>query len=317
MTDGQTMKAKRKTTSSKENWQALRARYTWHLHPPFDKEFDRTHWWKGRSKVEPVASLYELARRHPLVGKGLLKRMPSPAVRATMYASVWGHDPTCPPVVFEGRLNELIREAVAKLHEPPSLYWTCLVGLKSWAKLDYVERKNWQSNVGNLKGLDFRCKELQCRSINQLAHWKIIDERKVKLRKKGQINDSLHEQPDDRWEENRKRNLSVLHNDLAVNPPTAKEWEAAIGYRAAEAYRQGYVLLAVAPGLTGEKLKSVVSKNYHQDLRRYVRTKPKSRSRWEDWLPLIGSFEDAETSQQAFAQEFARYRRVLDGIQFA
>jgi len=50
-----------KTTSSKENWQAKRAPYTWHFRPPFDKEFDRTHWWKKLpdSKIGQVAALYE------------------------------------------------------------------------------------------------------------------------------------------------------------------------------------------------------------------------------------------------------------------
>jgi hypothetical protein len=63
------MTAKRKTASSKETWQAMRARYTWHLRPPFDQEFNRSHWWKGDSKIHPVAALYELARRHPRVGE--------------------------------------------------------------------------------------------------------------------------------------------------------------------------------------------------------------------------------------------------------
>jgi len=54
-----------KTTHPKQDWQATRAKYTWHLH--HDK-FDRTHWWKGKSNIKPVAALYELARRHPSVG---------------------------------------------------------------------------------------------------------------------------------------------------------------------------------------------------------------------------------------------------------
>jgi len=161
-----------KSNSKKRDRQATRQTYTWHLRPPFDKEFDCSHWWKGMpdSKTGQVAALYELARRHPLIGEGLFKRMPSPAARAAMYTKVWGHDPTCPPAVVEARLNDLIREAVAGLHEPSSVYWTCLVGVKSWAKLGYTERKNWESNAGNLKGLDLRDEDLQCYSINQMAH---------------------------------------------------------------------------------------------------------------------------------------------------
>lgn len=201
---------------------------------------------------------------------------------------------------------------------PSSLYWTCLVGLKSWAKLDYVERKNWQSNVGNLKGLDCRWEELQCRSINQLAHWKIIDERKATLRKKGQINDNPHEQPDDEWEANRKKNLSVLHNDMAVNPPTAEEWEAAIAYRAVEAYRQGYLLLAVVPDLQSDKAASLMQKVYGSTKRRFA--SPKQRARWNNWQPLIAEFENEELQRGGKlkkSQAFIQYRRALDGIIFA
>jgi hypothetical protein len=45
---------------TKQTSQATRARYTWHLRPPFDKTFDASHWWDGQErKVEPVAALYE------------------------------------------------------------------------------------------------------------------------------------------------------------------------------------------------------------------------------------------------------------------
>ena len=216
-------------------------------------------------------------------------------------------------------MEKIRRRPTGTAPVPSSLYWTCLVGLKSWAKLDYVERKNWQSNVGNLKGLDCRWEELQCRSINQLAHWKIIDEREAALRKKGQINDNPHEQPDDEWEANRKKNLSVLHNDLAVNPPTAEEWEAAIGNRAVEAYRQGYTLLAVAPDLKADRAASVMAKTYHDCLRFYRPSQHKKRARFEGWLFIISEFENDEANlkKKAKSQVFVRYRRALDGIQFA
>lgn len=198
----------------------------------------------------------------------------------------------------------------------PSLYWTCLFGLKSWAKLDYTERKNWKSNVGHLKGLDFRWEELQCCSINELAHWRVVDERKSALRKKGRINYTAHTQTDEEWETAYNNNLSVLHNDLAVNPLTAEEWEAAIGYRAVEAYRQGYLLLAVSPDLHADKAASLMEKVYGSGRRRYA--KPNQRARCENWLPIIAEFEDDEASgAKAKSQVFARYRRVLDAVRFA
>ncbi len=294
----------------------MRARYTWHLRPPFDKEFDRTHWWNRlpEDKIDQVAALYELARRHPLVGEGLLKRLPNLA----MYEKVWGNDSTYPPAVVEARHNEITREIVARLHERYSLYWTCLVGLKSWASLGYTERKNWESNVGNLKGLDLRDEDLQCYSINKMAHSKITDERKAALRKKGQINDLNYEQTPEDWEAERKKNLSVLHNDVAVNPLTAEEWEVAIANRAVEAYRQGYIILAVAPDLKTDKAASVMAKTYRDDLRFYHPFRNKQRAKCENWLPIISEFENDEAnSKKSKSQVFVRYHRALDGIHFA
>ncbi len=298
----------------------MRARYTWHFRPPFDIEFDRPHWWKGLpdSKIDQVAALYELARRHPLVGKGLLKRMPSPTERETMYASVWKHDPTCPPAVFEGRLDVLIQEAVAKLHEPPSLSSTCRIGLKSWARLDYTERRNWEFEIGNMKGLDLRDEDLQCYSINKMAHWRITGERRAALVKKGQIDDNYYEQNHEVWEAAQNKNLNTLHNDVAVNPPTAKEWEAAIANRAVDASRRGYTLLAIAPDLKADKASSVMAKTYCDHLRFYHPSRNKQRARCENWLPIILEFENDEAnSKKSKSQVFARYRRALDAIQFA
>lgn len=309
------MSAKQKTISSKENWQAVRRPYLWHLRPPFDKEFDRTHWWNGlqdsKIKKDKVAALYELARRHPLVGEGL-------STRIAMYAKMFGHDPTCPPAIVESRFNEITREFVARLREPHSLYCTCLVGLKSWAKLDYSERRNWEFEIGNMKGLDLRDEDLQCYSINKYAHWKIANERHAALEKKGQINDPNYEQtPEDR-EAERKKNLSVLHNDVAANPLTAEEWEVTIANRAVEAYRQGYIILAVVPDLKTDKAASVMAKTYRDHRRSYHLSQYKKRAWWESWLAIISEFENDEANtKQAEPQVFARYRRVLDGIQFA
>ena len=53
MTDSLPMNAKRKAAFSKEAWQAMRARYTWYLRPPFDQEFARSHWWKNEPRIDP------------------------------------------------------------------------------------------------------------------------------------------------------------------------------------------------------------------------------------------------------------------------
>src|SRR5476651_2018375 len=48
-----------------------RLAYTWHLRPPFNELFCADHWWESApsAKVDSVAALYELARRHPRIGE--------------------------------------------------------------------------------------------------------------------------------------------------------------------------------------------------------------------------------------------------------
>ena len=284
---------------------AVRARYTWHMRLPFKDHFDRSHWWegKGRSEIEPRAALYELARRHPLIRDQWVRRIAAIRRNRRALAIGPGH-----PFYGKGRFSRIILED----HwfqtgdgecSAPSLSCTCLFGLKSWAMLDWTTRRNWETTVGHLKGLDFRWEELQCRSINVLADWKIRDQRedalgdKVKGKRRG------------------AEVGAIINADLATNPPTPEEWEAAIGYRSIEAYRQGYLLLAVAPDLQMDKAVSLMKRVYGSTRRRYA--SPKQRARWENWLPLITSFEDAELSHKAYAQEFARYRRALDSLHFA
>jgi hypothetical protein len=240
----------------------------------------------------------KLARRsasHPLVGNGLLRRIQA-------QATILIECPGCLTEVIEAHLSSMTLQAAKELNEPRSLYWTCLLGLKSWAQLDYTERDNWETCVGYLKGFDFRDEELQCRSITELAEWKIRYERE----------DTMV----DKVKEKKRREIGeIISTDLAANPATQGEWESAIARQAVQAYRQGYLLLAVAPDLQAEKAASLMEKVYGSTRRRYA--KPKQRARWQNWLHLIASFEDAETSHKAFAQEFARFRRALEGIHFA
>ncbi len=277
----------------------MRRRYTWYLRTPFRSQFDCLRWWEGQSAIEPAAALYELARRHPLVRESWLRNF-ADATRRRRGVAIWL------PSISQRWVDKIIQFRSDNLAAPHSLYWTCLTGLKSWVHLSYTERRNWECSVGLLKGLDFRWGELQCRSIRSLADWKIRCDREDKL---GDIV---------RGKRRGAEIGKIINESLAANPPTAKEWEAAIAYRAIEAYRDGYVLLAVAPDLAEDKLRSLVSQSYKQDLRRYHRNKAKSRARWEDWLPLISEFESAETgTEKAKSQLFARYRRAVDGIQFA
>jgi hypothetical protein len=110
----------------------------------------------------------------------------------------------------------------------------------------------------------------------------------------------------------------ILNANRAANPPTAEEWEAAIAYRAVEAHRQGYLLLAVAPDLQSDYAASLMQKVYGSAKRKFA--SPKQRARWKDWLPLIAKFENEELLRDKKikkSQAFIRYRRALDGIHFA
>jgi len=109
----------------------------------------------------------------------------------------------------------------------------------------------------------------------------------------------------------------LVQKDLAKNPPTAGEWEAAIAEAAIEAHRRGYVLLGVVPDLTDNQAEFVMLNKYQESRRLFPSAKPMQRARWQDWLPLISEFEDAELLRGgAKAQIFVRYRRALEQIRF-
>ncbi|MSU62303.1 MAG: hypothetical protein EXS31_07890 [Pedosphaera sp.] len=287
-----------KSSSLKALTQAVRDRYTWHLRPPFADDFDHDHWWEGRKTIAREAALYELVRRHPLVGEAFLRRLPTREDRAAVISQC----PDCPREVIDARLNALIHQRLRQHKEPRPIHWTCRMGLKSWAMLNYIERENWKCSIGFLKGLDFRWEELLCRSINELADSKIRDLRGIALGDK-----TKGKRPGEEIGE-------IINADLAANPPTADEWDAAIASQAVQAYRQGYLLMAVASDLEVDRAVSLMDKVYRRTRRRYA--SPKQRARWEDWLPLISSFEDSQMNQGAYAQEFAHYRRALDSIRF-
>jgi hypothetical protein len=294
------MNSKRKASSAKKNWLAGRRKYTWHLRPPFKDKFDHSHWWTGKpqSEIEPEAALYELARRHPLVREKWLRNFAA-ATHSRRGVAIWI------PSMSMDWTEKIIRPPYNDFSCPQSLYWTCLTGLQSWAKLTYTERGNWRCSVGILKGLDFRWEELKCRSITLLADWKIRDQREAKLGDK--VKGVKRGQEIGR----------IINADLAANPPTIEEWNDAIAYWAVKAYRQGYVLLAVAPDLTPDKAASVMKKAYREHLCFYPPANSVQRARPEQWLPLIEEFEDDETSpSKAKSQVFARYRRALAEIRF-
>lgn len=284
-------------SASKQTWQALRRRYTWHLRRPFKDTFDRSRWWEGKGEfdIEPSAALYELARRHPLVRDVWLRKIAA-INRNRRGVAVWHPH-------IQKRWFEKLTMPNGDPDLPPSLYWTCLLGLKSWAKLDWTDRRNWEWCAGRLKGLDFRREDQQCWCLKLKAYYRIRHDREAVL--------------NIRETKRRKEVARLVNESLKTNPPTAKEWEAAVAQQAIDAYREGQILLAVAPDMAADKAGALMLKKYREHLSIYPPARPKQRARWEDWLPLISQFEEAEAhTRGAKSQVFVHYRRALEGIRF-
>lgn len=128
-------------------------RYTWYLQPAFNDRFQRCHWWKPETEVEPVAALYELARRHPSVGElmSILERNPK--------------------FDFSGA--------------PSSLVCLARVGLKTWTNLDGRNQEFWEQSAGRLKGLECRYELERCDSVTLSALTEVLIRRVSSLKRKG------------------------------------------------------------------------------------------------------------------------------------
>ena len=259
------MSARRKAATPKEDWQATRARYTWHLRPPFNDGFDHTHWWKGQSETEPGA-LYELARRHWLI---------------------------C--AYRQGALN---LPKTVKIHP---IIFLGLHGLQSWPKLGLPLQEIWGMVAGNIKGVDCRDDSRKCFSIESESYGRIKFKRAFTTKK---------------YQTKTVKEASCLiEGDIVKRPPSTLEIETEIKREAVAAYRNGYLLIAVATDLTADNAESLMAKEYSQH--RKESWEHKQRARWENWLPLISEFEDAVISKHGVKSKlFTRYRRIIDGINF-
>ena len=168
------MSKKRNKALTKEKWQAVRQNYTWHLHSPFKDEFDRSHWWEGRpeSEIEPVAALYELARRHPRVGE----------VRRTFRRSGWYGQELREPLSEDAaaEMSSLAFDDVGR--EPKAIHCLCLIGLLPWPKLSWRSKDYWKMSAGKMKGVDCRDDIEKCQSITLDALSTIALNRVVSLK---------------------------------------------------------------------------------------------------------------------------------------
>ncbi len=253
-------------SNNKQEWLIERKYYTWYLQPPFKGKFDNTHWWDNSSEIEPIAALYEIARRHPLV-----------------YEYMIG-------------IRHLPKRLV--IHPIPFL---CLYGLESWSKFGSLKQRAWQICVGNLKGVDCRDDSKKCFSIGDAASLAIEIKRAFTTKK---------------YQKEKLQTVSrLIEEDMIKHPPSIIEKEAEIKRAALAAYRCGYLLIAVAPDIATDNAESLMAKEFTKY--RKENQIHKLRARWENWLPLISNFEDAETSRKKVkSQLFNRYRRMVDGIIF-
>jgi hypothetical protein len=179
----------------------------------------------------------------------------------------------------------------------PSLRITCRLAMKSWPKLTEKEKEDWELNIGKVKGFDLRPAKSLCVNVTESAHlavWQAHDKAAEYLSGTKYPGCGLGWYPRD------------------------NEYELAVAEQAIEAYRNGFVILVVAPGLKPKKAKEAVAKLYGEHLKLNPSGSRGHRARYSQWLPLISEFEDAETSaHKAKSQLFAHYRRLIEGIQFA
>lgn len=317
MTHDPPMNAKRKAASSKETWQAMRACYTWHLRPPFDQEFDHSHWWKNEPRIDPApaAALYELARRHPRVGE----------LRSRLHHASWYGQELRAPLVGAAK-DSIVSRAFDDLgQEPAAMHCLCLIGLKTWPTLDCRDQASWKMSAGNMKGVDCRDDLERCYSITLNAlddvhsgsdAWIAAISKNAKVRVvRQQAFQKVNEFLAKRLHEEAWQKAHVVVTRLPKKPPTSAEMEEALAEAAIAAHRQGFWLFAVAPDLGVDEATSLLSHEYsgHALLNR----RPKKRARSRNWLKIISEFENAETSSGGTnASGFNPYRAIMDSIRF-
>jgi hypothetical protein len=284
-----------KGRSTKETRETFRAQYSWHLRAPFTN-FDREHWWERQSdinKIEPEAALYELARRHPIIGALRsrfqltdLQEVESPhSARAKKRKQSSGNPP------FK-QLQGL----------PSAVHCLCLIGLKTWRDLTGREMDFWIDTVGSIKGVDCRSDLERCCSLNNEV---IIDvlvglAAKLKHRHKAKSHTEFNR---------------LVARDFVKCNFSDQEYEQAIAEYAKFAIRNDYLVIAVARDLRTDEARLLLERQYreHQRLYRVL----KQRSRYPNWLPLISEFENNEITQQKdTTHAFVRYRRAVDLIHF-
>lgn len=286
----------------------LRSRYTWHLCPPHNRFFDSEHWWKQAAPkdITEIAAVYELARRHPEIGR----------LRSHFQGSSWHGMAlrTRPPKNGEGRLITAAWQDLG--NKPKAVQRLCLIGLLPWPKLSARNREYWISSCGKLKGVDTRDPIEKCTNIIHSAAGMAVVESITQNGHRPLSTGFTAKRKTSRRRSRANADQSPLFEFAkAIEPSLKPKIAAHVARLAIETCQAGHFLFSVAPDLKYEEAITLMSETYREAQKGY--DDAKSRSRWESWLPAIEAFEGAEMSQHgAKSPTFTRYRRVIDGVTF-
>ena len=319
----------------------MRARYTWHLRPPAKGEFDHSHWWKGKpgaagpGAAGPVEALYELARRHPLVGElrawvdRQVRKVAPQGERFFPFEGLEKFDTPegqakWKPEEMSEELRGALRYIAQKVKESDGkegggqsqLICLASIGEASWAKLRPEDITYWRESVGKLKGVEGREEFRRCRSITAVVG-RSIEIRREYSEMTRKTAAWVRQRRASREEDDEDPTLWPWHKHWSgrVDSKDRAEWEEEIAREAVEAHRQGDVLLAIAPDLALEEAKMSLEREYRKHLQRTSAVQ--ERAMWEEWLQTIAAFENDEAKPGgAKSQVFVLYRRMMDRLQF-
>jgi hypothetical protein len=107
--------------------------------------------------------------------------------------------------------------------------------------------------------------------------------------------------------------------DVFKHPPSDQEFETEFIKEALDAYRQGHLLIAIAPDLATKNAELLLAKTYRLH---WSFKPPEQRKRWwKKWPLRISEFENEvlnrPSNEKINPQIFVHYRRAMDGITFS
>jgi hypothetical protein len=205
-----------------------------------------------------------------------------------------------------------------------AIHCLCLIGLKAWISLDLKDREFWEMSAGKLKGVDCRDRGAQCvglisDGLNELI---LASVSRLNL-PNGSLQFHVEATRGDTPARVAAANPHLadaatkrIAAEFQKNPPRASELEAVIARNAGAAFRNGEFIFTLAPDLTHERAVAIFAEAYRAE-QAEAGLEPQ-RGRWADWLPAVVEFErDARRPVRSKAGNFTRYRRIMDGIDFA